>query len=88
MSGHWEIHAKYLILFGVGDGIRTHDPNLGKVVLPGLRRPWPSPRHMLISLPARLLAEELQKVGISRGKGPVRSEGSPSIRSIKTRRPE
>ncbi len=63
--------------FGAGDGIRTHDPNLGKVVLPGLRRPWPSPRHVPISLPARLLAEELQKVGISRGKGPVRSEGKP-----------
>ena len=41
-----------------------------------------SPRHVLISLPARLLAEELQKVGMSRGKGPVRSEGRPSIRSI------
>jgi hypothetical protein len=34
-SGGWLLH-NYLIelpKFGAGDGIRTHDPNLGKVVL-------------------------------------------------------
>jgi len=36
MSGYWGRDAKYLILFGAGDGIRTHDPNLGKVVLRGI----------------------------------------------------
>jgi len=55
-----------------GDGIRTHDPNLGKVVLRVLRRPGSSPhqralatrsapRESFVDLPiilaARLLAE-------------------------------
>ena len=29
----WSKLAKCLIYIGAGDGIRTHDPNLGKVVL-------------------------------------------------------
>src|SRR5208282_3866340 len=64
MSGSWERHAKYLILFGAGDGIRTHDPNLGKVVL-HLPAGGSAPRRQVRTL----CGVRGQRIGRQRGEG-------------------
>ena len=50
--------------FGAGDGIRTLDPNLGKVVLRGIAAAGAIAASRADMIAARLLAEKLQQVGI------------------------